>query len=262
MVTSSGQINFYKFELNNGLDSSPILNVKIHTDRTQISENYITLCIPDALKVKAALDPINTYVNNRIKHLGASLVKLSIPSYCNEVLAGRANAGDIAPSHIKVSNYMDARRVIDDLFNHNEMSPSDRAGMEDALRELEKSGRYASLRAEYISIAQREIIQSMVSPYIDDIKSEAPDNQTAKSWVRCAANAISVCGPSVKDKLSSFLWTACKSGNGKSEDFYECLFAISKIYTNMSDLESALEQSGETMPSKSIIQQTILDLLD
>ena len=262
MTSVSGQNNAYNFNLHNGLDSSPVVQIWMHTDRTQVAGNYITLGIPDTLMVKAALEPVNTYVNERLQHLGAFLIKWSMPSFCNEVLTGRASTGDIAPSHIRVSNYIDARRVIDDLFTHNEMSAEDRADMENALRELEKSAQFANKRVDSISIAQREVIQSIVSPYIDDIKSEASDSQTAKAWVKCAGNALSIVGPRAKNNLSSFLWTACKSGHGKNEDFYESLFAISKIYSSMGDLEGALDQLGDGIPSKALVQQAILDLFD
>lgn len=154
MAAVSGQNNAYKFNLHNGLESSPVVHIWMHTDRTQVAGNYITLGIPDALKVKTGLDPVNTYVNERLQHLGACLINWSMPSYCNEVLAGRANTGDIAPSHIRVSNYIDARRVIDDLFLHNEMSAGDRADMENALRELEKSAQFANNRTDSISTAK------------------------------------------------------------------------------------------------------------
>ena len=256
------QTNFFKFQLHNSLNSSPVAHVCIHTNRAQVSKNYITLGIPASLMVKAALGSINTYVNERLQHLGASLVKYRLSILCNEEAAGRALSGDIAPSHIEVPNYLDARRVIDDLFTHNEMSANDRAGMENALRELEKSARFSTLRAESISTAQKDVIQSVISPYIDDIKSEAPDSETAKNWVKCAANTLRICGPSAKDNLPSLLLTSCRSGDGKSRAFYECLFAVSKIYANMGDLEGVLEQYGDALPSNSIIQQTILELFD
>jgi hypothetical protein len=102
----------------------------------------------------------------------------------------------------------------------------------------------------------------MVSPYIDDIKSEAPDSQTAKRWIECAAAGLSACSPSIKRNLSSLLYTACRSGAGKSEVFYESLFAISKIYSGMGDLEGALEQLGTSLPSKVLIEQAIFELFD
>lgn len=263
MLPISGQNNFYKFNLHNDLDSSPLVHIKIFTDRAQVAGNYITLGIPDRL-FKDSLPRMTEYVNTRLQSLGARLVTGRLSSFADAVREGRAVANEEFPSYIKVSNYIDARRVIDDLFTHNEMSASDRSDMEDALRELEKSARFATLRTETISTAQKEIIQSVVSPYIDDIKSEAPDSLTAKEWVKCAARALETLGPSaVKDRLSSFLATAgLSSGCGKSESFYECLFAISKIYASMGDLEGTLEQLGESLPSNSIIQQTILDLFD
>lgn len=260
MIPFSGQNNAYKFNLHNVQDSSPIGLIWIHTNRTQVTENYMTLR-PNPLFIDA-LQPITNYVNRRLQSLGARLVTLRISPFSDAVTEGRAVANQEVPSYIKVSNYVDARRVIDDLFTHNEMSASDRSDIEDALRELEKSGRFATHRTDSISTAQKEIIQSIVSPYIDDIKSEAPDKLTTINWVKCAANAVRTCGPSVKHNLSSFLFTGCGSGHGKSKDFYECLFALSKIYASMGDLEGALEQLGEVLPSESIIQQTILDLFD
>lgn len=254
MLPVSSQSNYNKFNLHNDLDSSPIAYILVHTDRTQIAGNYITLGIPDSLRINAALGPLNTYVTERLQNLGARLVT-SIEPWSNEVF-GRE------PAYIKVANYIDARRVIDHLFINNEMSHGDRADLENSLRELEKSAQFASKCAESISTAQKDVIQSGVSLYIDDIKSEAPDSQTAKRWIQCAANALRIAGPNAKNNLSYFLWTACTSGHDKSHSFYESLFAISQIYSSMGNLEGALEQLGVALPSKALVEQAVLELFD
>lgn len=261
MTSVSGENNACKFNLHNGLDSSPVVHIWMHTDRSEVAGNYITLGIPDRL-LHDALAPMNEYVNTRLYDLGARLITNRLPSFATAVREGRAVAGEEIPNHIKVSNYIDARRVINDLFAHNEMSAGDRADMENALRELEKSAQFAIKRAESMTVAQKDVIESVVSPYVDDIKSEAPDSETAKKWIQYTANALKICGPSVKTKLASFLWTACKSGHKKSEGFYESLFAISKFYCSMGSLEGALEQLGEKLPSEALVQQAILDLFD
>lgn len=258
----SGLTNFHECKLNNGLENSPIVHVKIHTDRGDLRGNFITLGIPQALRVTGSLATVSSYVNERLQGLGAELVRFRLPSYSNEVFAGRAVAGDPIPYNIKVSNYLHARRVIDDLFAHNEMSATNRSEIEGALRELERSGEYASKGSNEISVAQKDILINMVEDYVETIKSAAPNNETAKSWLRCAARALSICGPSVKNNMKSSLWTACKSGHDKDADFYEDLFALARIYSLMGDLERAFEQMGSSLPSKEIVRQTICDVFD
>lgn len=262
MESVSGQNNAYQFDLHNSLGLSLLDHIWIHTDRKQIAGNYITLSIHRSLQVKAALDSVNKYVTERLQNLGALLITQLMPPWADDVLAGKAVVNDEVPTYIKVSNYVDARKVIDDLFAHNEMSAGVRSEIEEALRELEKSAQFASNRAESISIAQKEVILDLISPYVDHIKSKAPNNIMAKSWICAVANALITFGPSIRTNLPWVLWSACKSGHKKNNDFYESLFALAKIYSSMGDLESPLKQLGESLPSQVLIQKMILDLFD
>jgi len=263
MASISGQNNLFILRLNNILPSSPVVSLCIHTDRTEIRRNYVVLRISEYLQTPRAFKDVNDYAIHRLQKLGAELITFEVIS--GELLSERPWTSNIAPSHIKVANYANARAVVQDLLMHQEMSMLDRIQIEKGLKELEISARFASIRTESISLAQKEMIQSVVAPYIDDIQSKAPNRQTAKEWVQQTSTMILNCGDPnfVRDNLSYLInLQDINSENWVAEDFYECLFTVAKIYANMADLESTLERLGDSLPSKSIIQQTILECFD
>lgn len=266
MIGISGLSNYYTFMLHRrGRENTDSFWIEVFTDRDNVSRNFLQIQIPRYLQNKDCLVPMQSFVENSgLSGLGSRLVTFVMHKECSDVINGKAAIGDRIPTCIKVADYVDARKVIDHLFGENKLSASERSNIEPILRELEKSARFASLRTEDISTAQKEVIQSFISPYIESIMSESPDAKTAKMWICAAANALKICvnKDSVKEHLSSFLFTACQSGRGKSVDFYESLFAVSRIYASMGELESVLEQSGESIPKASIIQEIILNLFN
>lgn len=109
------------------------------------------------------------------------------------------------------------RKVIDDLHKHQEMSDENRADMEDALCELERSAKFASKVRDSISVAQKDLIQEVLSPYIPAIKAETYNGESAKEWVICAFNPLKACGPDqCKIKLAYILVSYCSANNSRS----------------------------------------------
>lgn len=257
MNSVSGEQNNYKFDLQYiGAGSGLIKYIWMFTDRTTIANNYITLGVDH----EYSLMDMQHEVNTRFSHLGGKLITGWFSPFDEPVEKGRAVTNQEFPNYIKIANYLDARRVITNLFEHNEMSNGERAGMESALRELEKSAQFANRSRDVISPAQRDLIQEMVAPYIDDIKNNAPDVKTAKMWVRAMSIEIKIFSHISVESFSYFF--RHKFRVFPHADFYESLYVVSKFYSSQAGLEGALEQLGEGLPSKTLVHETILALFD
>lgn len=250
-----------KINLHSYWGPSPLTHVYFHTSRTLVKENYITFGV-SARSSKQPLAKMTEYLNTMFQGLDAWLVTKGIASEPVEKGTNQPTPYREIPSHIKVANYMQARQAIDELVKHQEMSHEDRDEIEDALCELEKSGQFASKCTDYISDYQRAVIHNAVSPYMEAFKAETPDKKTAKEWLDCTATAITLTRCDHRKLLPSFLWTGCRSGNGKTEQFYDSLFAIGKVYASKGGLEDVLDQTDESMPSKQLVQNTILEFFN
>jgi hypothetical protein len=254
MASVSGQNNWYTVLLHNRERNCPLKNIKVHTDRTKLEENYIELGLYKKCHKSDALERVSKFVHERLENLGAKLETVYTPYYADEPHVWIA-------SYVNVGDYKKARAVIDYLFRNRKISALDRSVIEDPLRELEKSGQLASEQKEEITVAQKDCMLTMIEPYVEEIKKEKPNKDTATQWIQIAAYAWKTAGRVVTPKnLPCFLHTAsCDSGLHKSDLFYESLLALAKIYCSMADLESTLKQLGPTLPSAAIIQKIILD---
>jgi hypothetical protein len=165
-------------------------------------------------------------------------------------LRGCRKTGEVLPFYILVPG-TSARKAIDFL----QLSASERSETEMLIRKLEESLAFASKRQDSISVAQKDIIEDMVLPYISDLKEEP----NIREWIKCIGNIFKILAAPRKELVANYLLTAGhKNSFGKSFEFYDSLYTVSKIYANVANLESALEQSGSSLPSERIVQQTVL----
>jgi hypothetical protein len=261
MASISGQQNKYHFNFLYETSATPLSSITIHTNRSIVAKNYMVLDFWDAFKQPERLSEVKVYAET-IQNLGAQFIQ----SRSGKVVNGKTIYGPLHPKHIEVPKYTDVRSVIEHLFTHHEIDASAKADLEPVLRELEKSAHIAASRKETISKAQKEIVESMVILHVDDIKSEAPDSETAKAWIRHVSKILSI-GPGgaplpiARESLYSALSNKFNLER-KSDTFYDALFAVVRVYANMAELEGALQQSGSDLPSVTLIRETIEALFD
>ena len=271
----SGQICHYVQKLHNG---HGLYEIHINTSRTETSKNYMSITIDPSLHYPTKLDLVSEYVKVRFEELGGLLITFQAGKMNEDVRLKKAIKGDPYPSKIQVLDYRDARNIIDDLFKHKDMTEIERADIENALRELEKSADYASHRFEKISVAQKEIIQNMISPYIDDIKAEISDEIIIKCYLDIASSVILLMSetpsivraflPNILSGNYGFEWgegalssiPELELHRERSADFYDSLIFVAKFYSSMGNFEETLKQLGEGLPSEVVIQQSILEL--
>lgn len=253
----SGLNNYYKYNLQNTLEGSPIVNLQLYTSRVNIEDNYLILGIKDM--ETTSLNAVSTYVQSRLGSLGAQLITYKLPPNANEVLEGRALKGSNAPYYIKISKVANARAVIGNLFSYNEMSANNRSEVEIGLRELEKCATICQKTSNAISVAQKDVIVDLTRDYVKAITDEAPNSQTAIKWLRHTAILLKTMGiEQLKHRvLKSFLYTVHRSGHDKSDAFYDTLIGLARFYSSMGNLEQTFEQLGEGIPSNEIVKQTI-----
>lgn len=274
----SGLICHYSLNLN--CDNNLFYDIHINTNRNRVPKNYMFITINPVLLTPTNLNPIREYVRERFENLGGLLTTAEAGPSNIDVLLKKAEIGDLYPKKITISKYTDARGIIDNLFRYREMTAAQRADIEIALRELEKCGEYASRRKEQISVAQKDLIQSMISPYIENIKAEISDEVIIKCFLDITSSFLVTMSEKTPKEIRAFLPSILAGkfgltwGGGsfslipeaeikreKSSDFYDSLIFISRFYISMGNLEDAIEQLGEGLPSEAIIQQTILEAI-
>ncbi len=239
------QNNKYYSKLHGSSLLSPFHNIYLHKDASCLKGNYMTIGIRSKLQSSSAVNRIKRYVKKLdLEALGAILQPI----------------GDVLITHYKVE-CVNARSVIDRLFANKVMSTGDRSKIENELRKMEKTGEFSMIRSGAITEAQKDLIRSFIGPYVEVIKEKAPDAETAKNWVISASIALKHRNSKARDYIPSYLYHCCRCGHHMDKDFYDSLYYIAKVYCSMADLETALLQSGETLPDQSIIQQLILDFL-
>jgi hypothetical protein len=263
MAAVSGQITFYHFNFQNTNGSRAVDGIEFRTSRSSILHNRVTLLISPSDTIEAKIfHPTPTYVTEKLRYLGKYLVEWNAPE-----------------RKVSFNNPRDARTVIENLYQHGDILIEDRERIARVLLELEKCVQYADNRLDVISVAQKDIIKEFVAPYIEIIKAETTDIQILKEWLSSTRAGLTRIRPHFpanfmarwigpneefnplleKDLIiSKFIAYQCNLQD-KSQEFYQSLIALTKTYYSMADLENALEQLGDGLPTEELIQQTILE---
>jgi hypothetical protein len=243
----------------------------INLSTTCTEKNNMCLHIKDSLRRPKNLDLIKSYAADIFESLGGVL----------EIASWDYSGEKMYPLNIRVAGYANARKVIDAIFAIKEMTPEQRSNIEEVLRKLEKSGYYATRRSDQISLAQKDLIQSMVLPYVDGIKAEIVDRKSIKYFLDVASvnpcvnaleferirNARQACeGVYAVNEPKVREWRPFMPKNElslkKSDNFYDCLSCVARFYSSYGNIEGALEQLGKHLPSEILVQQAILELFD
>jgi hypothetical protein len=166
------------------------------------------------------------------------------------------------PSHIFLEATK-ARPAFDTLMRNGELSEASRISLEPGIVELEQSLAWASQVKSQLSIGQKELVQSLVQPYLDAMRAQAPNAETAKEWIHYAATQMRSLGP---DECTKTIRTVLQEHFGsipdKTAEFYESLCMVSRTYEGLYNIEGALAQTGDGIPDLYLIKKTIDEILD
>jgi hypothetical protein len=165
------------------------------------------------------------------------------------------------PSHIFLEATK-ARPAFDTLVRNGELSEASRRTLEPGIAELEQSLAWARQVKGQLSVGQKELIQSLVQPYLDAIRAKAPNAETARDWIHYAATQMRSLGP---DECTKTIRTVLQEHFGsmpdKTAEFYESLCMIARTYEGLYNIEVALAQTGDGIPNLYLIQQAINEML-
>lgn len=244
MTTISADKTFYTFSLKSHL----VRSVDIHTNRVDVSKNYLALSIYRKYMNPESLSEVQMYISDNLSNFDARLITVSV-------------APNI-PFYIKVADYTKGRGVIEYLRRSEQMSEEVASHIGPVLLEMEKDGNFANRTEESITVAQKEIIESMISPYIDSIKAGVGGNSEAAMLLisQAASELKMVCSEeSLRkgfERLSRFNPSYLEVLDN-DDLFFEDLRAVAKVYASIGNLEETFSQMGVTLPSERVIQSTV-----
>lgn len=221
-----------------------------------LRENYK---IPEHLKTIKDLFEIFS-----LEEDGLVLITRKLKSYEKWVKDGRYSEFTPTANYIKLIPPVNIRTSFDSLTEKGFFSSDDRYNLESHLRKIEKSIEFSSVISSEISLAQKDIILGMIEPYIEDLKKEVDDNEDlCKYIVKLGSSARMIADPLTISLTKTLFWTwQYKDVRRKSDDFFECLLSVIKIYNGTSNLETALLQNGPSLPSKETIMSIIKERLN
>ena len=188
---------------------------------------------------------------------GLELVTRRLPPFHDLVRDGIYPVNTIAPGDIILTPPVSIRDSLDSLTRKGFLHREDRYCIESSLLKIEKAIEFTSLLSSEISTAQKDIIVAMIDPYMEDINREMDDVEELKTWIRklgfterILADSLNPLKPRTARNL---LRTWKRESSGKSDDFFESLLSIVKIYNGTANLETALLQNGTSLPSEETI---------
>ena len=136
----------------------------------------------------------------------------------------------------------DLRYVIDTLYRASIFNPEMRSNLEPLIRQAEQYHDYRMRLIDHISLAQKNVLTSFLEPYLDGLFT-GELHQTLKLLA-----LIQSYNPS----SGLYKWKF------PSESSFEDGEIICKTYSGNANLESALIQTGDSLPKKDV-QQKVID---
>lgn len=267
--------NYFIYPFSSQVSIPPIAEIYMQVDRYHPDRNHVDLRLCSLVQNAASFGKIDAYFA-RFQPLGAELKFLSLPSFAREVFEGLAHKGDRIP-FISIPAEK-ARDLFESLFQNGDMSSTNRADIENGLRELESSLRRANGVRDEITQAQKDLIQSFVQPFIEVAKEVELDRGKLLLLITTAAYQMgpsrlsydgyegrmrmhTCCPEEYRELMKSSLYPYGDIRRNRSKDFFDAVFNIARVYAGLGNLESALEQTGSTVPSLQVIQRTIVEEL-
>lgn len=245
-----------------------IETLAVYINPTKVSLNYMTLHINQRIQkttpVTSVAGLVNEYVHNVLQDVEVKVKTHTVGQYSLETTRGLGNIGDTYVDRLVIPNPGEVRKVVNRLWQRNELSADNRTDIEIALNKLKNNVKYAKKINDDVepTVTQKKIIEELVSPYIEKIQEEMPNIEFAKSCIRSAAHHVKRIGSfqNLTTEIMRFHLPSCY--RGKSASFYDCLFAVARILTSMAGLEDTLSKNGDTLPSERQIADIVLKTVD
>ncbi len=266
----SGLCSCYKTPISG--DSKFFTSVDVHTSRYEPKRNYVYL---ESRSTDATMNKV----------FAASVLKNMVSRLEQNHVVVAPSKPSLLPSSYSLPTFVmiiegmyitaeKAREAVMCLFTKEEISPAARAAIEDPLKELERCLDFHTKINTDIALAQREVIEAFVDPYLPVLKSKM-DPESISQAIRTAVWLINAfvdptkcfgreirryqrypTGAPPQDVINKSWSPAIQS------EVIDALFMIGKVVTGTANLESALLSSGATLPSLETQKQVIMELLE
>ncbi len=219
--------------------------IMVHTGRYDTEENSVVLKPYDP-----ELSSVQSFVDSTLSELGARITTCrgeSIDSTrpwlgCKQFVADVTFPGE------------KGRTVIDLLFIESVIDDDARSYFEDPLQELERCLEFIPHVNTEISVAQKSIIESFLSPYIPILMASMTPEQIKKT-IHSATIAVSGFVYPETD-FKPVMKTFCPHpyldkdwSKDKRDEVLDALYMIARVITGKANLETALMQSGPSLPN-------------
>ena len=234
------------------IPSCPFNEVTFYCNRYKAEENFVELSLTTEMQKPKAQRHVYAYMQQALGPFEATFVKAH--TICS--------TGQQIPPYIFLKATQ-ARPALDALAHNREISQASRTTLEPGISELERSADWARQVKSQLSVGQKDLIQSFVQLYLDTIRAELPNTETAKDWIHYTATQMRALGP---DECTKSIRTVLREhfdyGEDKSADLYESLCIVAKTYAGLCNIEVSLAHTGDGIPSLDLIQKTIDETLD
>lgn len=234
------------------IPSSPFDTVAFYCHRYKADENFVELSLAQEMQKAKAQKYVHAYVQQALGPFEPTFIKAHTIHPTDQQI----------PPHIFLKATQ-ARKALDTLMRNRELSEASRTLLEPGLTELERSVEWARQVKSQLSVGQEDLIQSFTRLYLDAIRAEIPNTQTAKDWIHYTAMQMRALGP---DECTRTIRTVLRKhfscGDDKSAELYESLCLLARTYAGLCNIEVSLVHTGDGIPSLDLIQKTIDETLD
>lgn len=223
-----------------------------------------TICITGDVYSKAepCIDLI--FAKGIQKDIISSFIATHLPNCSGEARIESYGIGRVPDGYRARVGGKHFRYIVEQLFSNSIMKNYERANIENTVRELETVFIKRNKVTSGISTAQRDVLESVVSPYVDSLFIQS-DPVTSLRLMTYALifeyHDIAQCRnilvhgkiwSSVKDKVTE---------PGAQKDIFGSMCSISKFVAGHGTIESAYEQTGVGIPKLDVQKRVVIDLM-
>ncbi|MBS0289896.1 MAG: hypothetical protein JSS07_07685 [Proteobacteria bacterium] len=218
---------------------------------------------PGCILLNAAFDRLNPR-NNSNKIFVTELASLLFNGSDIEHSIKESKSTPITYT-IRIGDINKCRQVVDHLMQKQAISAADRSNMEEKIIEVERQQNCKKLLTDNISVAQKEIIEKLISSSIDPILEKISDLPLALKIIFMAFSVHAEgytgnTGPWWNIE-SKFLNINTEFNNIESEKLNAlkpCLNQLGISYKENSKITDTLISAGGTLPNRSVQRDTII----
>ena len=219
-------INAYKLDLNPTLQKDPLFkSIEIHTSRIFSERNSIRI-YTTSTNIDTGIR-IRDLAKERFEGYDVSFSALGTTSSSRQIRALSVN-------------HHHARAVIENLYQHRELSDDEKIALDTYLDEMDQCVFFANAQKDTINKKQKNLLKNIIKPHLDNILAKVPEFEITNQLLdRCSGLFFGKCD---LETFNSYIHSQLNISQEYAIDhsFYESLLSIGLILASKSDLEPTL----------------------